>query len=59
MISGNMSVEAETIFIRSSMEIMEKALEKGPPGWSGLITGSRNGRQIYCAKLDLITCVTG
>jgi peptidoglycan/xylan/chitin deacetylase (PgdA/CDA1 family) len=35
MISGNMSVEAETIFIRSSMEIMEKATGKRPRGWSG------------------------
>ena len=35
MISGNMSVEAETIFIRSSMEIMEKATGKKPRGWSG------------------------
>ena len=30
-----MSVEAETIFIRSSMEIMEKTTGKKPRGWSG------------------------
>ena len=35
MISGNMSVEAETIFIRSSMDIMQKATGKKPRGWAG------------------------
>ena len=37
----------------------KKQLAKSPEDGQVLITGSRNGRQIYCAKLDLITCVTG
>ena len=56
MISGQMSVESETIFIRSSIEIMEKATGSKPRGWSGTDYGeSERTPDLLCqAGLDYV-----
>jgi allantoinase len=53
MIHGNMSIEEETEFIRSAIEVLEKATGSAPKGWFGTDYGESERTPTLLAKAGI------